>query len=95
MLVAHGCCARWALGACAGFFNSNDAKPQLLVAPSSGPQAGKLIVYSSSGCGVWASAPSSAVWLGLELVDINHDGNHDVLLASMNEVSTARLGALL
>lgn len=70
----------------AGYFDSGDPRPQLLVAPSSGPQAGRLVVYGSSGCRTWASVPSADSWTALELVDINYDTHHDVLLASLGEV---------
>lgn len=79
-----------ATSAPAGFFDATDPLPQLLLAPNTGMVAGRLIVLKAGGgCSEWARGPRTNLWTSMALMDINYDGNQDVLLTSAHRVRAA------
>lgn len=77
-------------GVRAGFFDAAVHTPQLLLAPNSGPWAGKLLVLDGASCATWGTVPSADLWTNLALVDINYDHHDEVILSTMHQVSTQR-----
>ena len=66
--------------------------PELLLAPNTGTRAGQLLVLSTDvgsraqRCGLWGAVPDADLWRAAQLVDINYDGAHDVIVASLSQV---------
>lgn len=65
----------------AGYFNKNFGKPQVLLAPNTGPYDNTLIVLAESGCGIWANASQvgrrgMSLWLDMLLSLCSKCHNH-------------------